>query len=55
VVGAVAGAVTACSPGVTYPPDPAPPKGERGKSKSQYQANAPEVLTFYRVNSYPAK
>ena len=24
-------------------------------SKARYQANSPEVLTFYRVNRYPAK
>jgi hypothetical protein len=33
----------------------APAKDDRGKRKSQYQANSPEVLTFYRVNRYPAK
>jgi hypothetical protein len=27
----------------------------RGKRQSRYQANAPEVQNFYRVNSYPAK
>jgi hypothetical protein len=32
-----------------------PSKDDRGKRKSQYQANAPEVLTFYRVNRYPVK
>jgi hypothetical protein len=32
-----------------------PPNRDRGKRKSQYQANAPEVRTFYRVNSYPTK
>jgi hypothetical protein len=25
------------------------------KRKAQYQANSPEVQTFYRVNRYPAK
>lgn len=30
-------------------------KSDRGKRKSQYQPNAPEVRTFYRVNSYPTK
>jgi hypothetical protein len=25
------------------------------KRKARYQANAPEVQTFYRVNRYPAK
>jgi len=27
----------------------------REKRKAQYQANSPEVQTFYRVNRYPAK
>lgn len=29
--------------------------GNRGKRKSQYQANSPEVQSFYRVNRYPVK
>jgi hypothetical protein len=49
-VGAAAVAATA-SPG---PNDPSR-KSDRGKRKSQYQPNAPEVRTFYRVNSYPTK
>jgi nitrous oxide reductase len=28
---------------------------DRGKRRSQYQPNAVEVQTFYRVNSYPRK
>ena len=52
VVGAVAAVTTACSMDGSDPP---PPKGNPGKRKSQYQANAPEVRTFYRVNSYPMK
>jgi hypothetical protein len=27
----------------------------RDKRKPQYQANSPEVQTFYRVNRYPGK
>jgi hypothetical protein len=27
----------------------------RDKRRPQYQANSPEVQTFYRVNRYPAK
>jgi hypothetical protein len=50
-VGAATAVVTASSPGATD----TPPKNDRGKRKSQYQANAPEVRTFYRVNSYPTK
>jgi hypothetical protein len=29
--------------------------GRRNKRRAQYQANSPEVQTFYRVNRYPAK
>jgi hypothetical protein len=27
----------------------------RDKRKPQYQANSPEIQTFYRVNRYPGK
>lgn len=27
----------------------------RNKRRAQYQADSPEVQTFYRVNRYPAK
>jgi hypothetical protein len=27
----------------------------RDKRRPQYQANSPEVQSFYRVNAYPAK
>jgi hypothetical protein len=53
-VAATAGAAAvagAASPVSTTPPA----KKDRDKRKSQYQPNAPEVRTFYRVNSYPAK
>jgi hypothetical protein len=50
-VGAAAAVTTAASTGAADPP----PKSDRGKRKSQYQANAPEVRAFYRVNSYPTK
>jgi hypothetical protein len=33
----------------------AAPAGRRNKRKAQYQADSPEVQTFYRVNRYPAK
>jgi hypothetical protein len=32
-----------------------PKDDDRGKRRSQYQPNSPEVQTFYRVNSYPMK
>ncbi len=28
---------------------------KRDKRRAQYQANSPEIQTFYRVNRYPAK
>lgn len=31
------------------------PKQDRGKRKSQYQPDSPEVQTYYRVNGYPKK
>jgi hypothetical protein len=33
----------------------APTELRRDKRKPQYQANSPEVQTFYRVNRYPVK
>jgi hypothetical protein len=49
---AAAGAATAAS---AVPPAPAAADSETydEKRKARYQANAPEVQTFYRVNSYP--
>ena len=34
---------------------PTPTERRRDKRKPQYQANSPEVQTFYRVNRYPVK
>jgi hypothetical protein len=31
------------------------PASYQDRRKSEYQANSPEVQTFYRVNRYPAK
>jgi hypothetical protein len=31
------------------------PASYQDRRKAQYQANSPEVQTFYRVNRYPAK
>lgn len=33
----------------------AEPTGNANKRKSRYQPNSPEVQTYYRVNSYPAR
>ena len=48
VSGAAAAAIGAAS-------TPTPAELRRDKRKPQYQANSPEVQTFYRVNSYPVK
>jgi hypothetical protein len=34
---------------------PTPAANRRDKRKAQYQANSPEIQTFYRVNRYPVK
>jgi hypothetical protein len=34
---------------------PTPSEIRRDKRKPLYQANSPEVQTFYRVNRYPVK
>jgi CheY-like chemotaxis protein len=47
VSGAVVATRTASSPN--------PTELRRDKRKPQYQANSPEVQTFYRVNRYPVK
>jgi hypothetical protein len=47
VSGAVVATGTASSPN--------PNELRRDKRKPQYQANSPEVQTFYRVNRYPVK
>jgi hypothetical protein len=53
LVGVAAGTAGATS---TSPDAGAPvKKDDRGKRKSQYQPNAAEVRTFYRVNGYPKK
>jgi nitrous oxide reductase len=51
LVGVAAGTTGAAS----NPADAPAKKDDRGKRKSQYQPNAAEVQTFYRVNSYPQK
>jgi hypothetical protein len=46
-IGAAAATTNACAPGeATDFPD---------QRKARYQADSPEVQTFYRVNRYPAK
>jgi hypothetical protein len=46
-VGAAAATTSACSP--------ADAEDFPDKRKAHYQADSPEIQTFYRVNRYPAK
>lgn len=41
--------------GVMKAPPPLDRRTVRDKRESLYQANAPEVQTFYRVNRYPTR
>jgi hypothetical protein len=51
-----AGAMTASSASSSSTRDASPElTARRDKRKPQYQPNAAEVQTFYRVNRYPAK
>ena len=50
----IATAALSASPGAEKP-KPADTTDNRGKRRSQYQGDAPEVRTFYRVNAYPMK
>jgi hypothetical protein len=49
--GAGAAAVSAASVAAAAPET----KDAAKKRRARYQANSPEVQTFYRVNRYPAK
>jgi hypothetical protein len=52
-IGAATAATSAC---VSAGADDAPTtRGFPDKRKARYQADSPEVQTFYRVNRYPAK
>jgi hypothetical protein len=56
VLRALTGAGAAAAAG-TLPPRPAAADTENDseKRKPRYQADSPEVQTFYRVNRYPAR
>jgi hypothetical protein len=56
VIRALAGVAVATAAG-TAPPTPAAADSESDseKRKARYQADSPEVQTFYRVNRYPAR
>jgi hypothetical protein len=50
-----ASAVAATAVAAATPSAEAGAAGRGDKRKAQYQANSPEIQTFYRVNRYPAK
>ena len=52
---AIAAAAVAAQPSPSGAVSTKENQGKRDKRKAQYQANAAEVQTFYRVNRYPKK
>jgi hypothetical protein len=52
---AAAGAAIAASGTSAFEAAAAEPTDSANKRRSRYQANAPEVQNFYRVNRYPAR
>jgi hypothetical protein len=52
---AAAGAAIAASGATAFEAAAAEPTGSAYKRRARYQANAPEVQNFYRVNRYPAR
>jgi hypothetical protein len=52
---AAAGAAIAASGTSAFEAAAAEPIGGANKLRSRYQADAPEVQNFYRVNRYPAR
>ena len=49
------GGVAAAAGAAPLPPAAAASVTNAEKTKARYQANAPDVQAFYRVNRYPAK
>ena len=49
------GAGVAATSAAPLAPAAADTENNSEKRKARYQANSPEVQTFYRVNRYPAK
>ena len=47
--------VSGAAVAVSTTSSPTPAELRRDKLRPQYQANSPEVQTFYRVNRYPVK
>ena len=52
---AAAGAAIAATGTSAFEAAAAEPTGSANKRKARYQASAPEVQNFYRVNRYPAR
>jgi hypothetical protein len=52
---AAAGAAIAATGTTAFEAAAAELTGSANKRKARYQANAPEVQNFYRVNRYPAR
>jgi len=50
-----ASAVAAVAVSASIPSAETPAAIRRDKRRPQYQANSPEIQTFYRVNRYPVK
>ena len=56
VLRALTGVAVATAAGAALPaPATADSESDREKRKARYQADSPEVQTFYRVNRYPAR
>jgi hypothetical protein len=56
VVRALAGVAVVTAAGTALPtPAAADSESDSEKRKARYQADSPEVQTFYRVNRYPAR
>jgi hypothetical protein len=51
----VVAASAAAAVATTSIPAETPAAVRRDKRRPQYQANSPEIQTFYRVNRYPVK
>lgn len=56
VLRTLTGAAVATAAGTALPgPATADSESDSEKRKARYQADSPEVQTFYRVNRYPAR
>jgi hypothetical protein len=55
LLGATALGVAVVAGAASIPPATTGAVARRDKRRPQYQANSPEIQTFYRVNRYPVK